>query len=179
LSRRVLDALLSMPERHRFTRGLVSWVGYRQEAIGYNREPRLAGETKYPLRKMWRLAVDAITSFSTKPLQFAGIAGAVTVLLGLGLLAAGAWPLFAGEAVDGMLLLTGWMTLIGGTQLLGQGIMGEYIGRISEQSKGRPLFLIESVLQFDAAGNRIGGAQEDEEEAIQPFRWSVAARERA
>ena len=179
MSRRVLEALLAMPERHRFTRGLVSWVGYRQEAISYKREARFAGETKYPLRKMWRLAVDAITSFSTKPLQFAGIAGMVTVLLGLGLLTAGAWPLLLGSAVDGLLLLAGWMTLLGGTQLLSQGILGEYVGRISEQSKERPLFLIDSVLRFDSTGRQIGTTHEDEEEAIQPYRWTETARESA
>ncbi len=172
MSRRVVDVLLAMPERHRFVRGMVSWIGFRQESLPYNREARFAGETKWPMRKLWRLAIDAITSFSMKPLQFAGIAGMITVLLGLGLLTAGVVPLLAGGAIDGMLLLAGWMTLIGGTQLLSQGILGEYVGRLSEQSKGRPLFLIDSVLRFDAAGQRIGNTKEDEEEALQSYRWN-------
>ncbi len=149
ISRRVLETFLTMPERPRFIRGMMSWIGYRQEPIMYNRDARFAGYTKYPFRQMWRLAVDAITGFSTKPLQFSGIAGVLTVLLGIGLLVAGVVPFFTNGAVEGLTLLAGWLTVIGGVQLLGQGVMSEYIGRLSEQSKGRPLFLIESVLRFD------------------------------
>jgi dolichol-phosphate mannosyltransferase len=99
---------------------------------------------------MIRLALDAITSFSTRPLHLASWAGVVTIILGLAMLGFGTARWIGGES-DATLLVLGWLTLLGGVQLLGQGILGEYVGRLGEQSKGRPLFLIESVERFDPA----------------------------
>lgn len=145
ISRRVLDVLLAMPERHRFMRGMVSWVGYRQEPILYDRDARFAGETKYPLRKMWKLAVDGITSFSTRPLQWSATAGFLVAFVGLILLGIG-----VGRWFDGTMILAGWLTCLAGTHLISQGILGAYVGRISEQGKGRPLFLIERIERYQS-----------------------------
>lgn len=146
MSRRALDLLLAMPEQHRFIRGMVSWIGFRQAALPYEQNKRLSGETKYPLKKMIAFATDAITSFSIVPLRIA-----VWVGLGFALLSVPA----------GLYVLTSWilnntvprwtsvMTLLlmmGGIQMLIIGVLGEYLGRIYMQSKHRPLFIIEEVL---------------------------------
>lgn len=150
ISRRVLEALLAMPERHRFIRGMVSWIGFHQEAILYDRDPRFAGETKYPLRKMWRLAVDAVTSFSTQPLHFAGYLGVALLLASTALLGGSLVQGLTGAAVDQLLVQLGAMGFLGGVQLMGLGVLGTYLGRLCEQSKGRPLFLIERVERHQA-----------------------------
>jgi len=144
MTRRVLDVLLAMPERHRFLRGMVSWVGFRQEPILFDRDPRFAGQTHYPFKKMWKLAVDAVTGFSTRPLAWVGKAGALTLPVGLALSAAGLLGWGRDHPTTG-LTTTGWLTALAGLQMIGLGILGEYVGRISEQGKGRPLFLIESI----------------------------------
>jgi len=152
MSRRVLDVLLAMPERHRFIRGMVSWIGFRQEPLLYDRDPRFAGETKYPLRKMLRFAVDAITGFSVKPLAFASLAGAGTSLVSSILFAAALASWLAGGTSGGWLAALAVATLLGGVQLLALGVMGEYLGRLYEQSKGRPLFLIERIVRQEETG---------------------------
>ena len=151
ISRRVLEALAAMPERHRFIRGMVSWVGFRQEPIRYDRDARAAGETKYPFRKMLRFALDAVTSFSTKPLALAGLLGLATAGVGFTLLCytLGSWIL--GGTVSGWASLMTAMAFFSSVQLLVLGILGEYLGRLYEQSKGRPLFLIEQVVRADEA----------------------------
>jgi dolichol-phosphate mannosyltransferase len=149
ISRRVLDVLLAMPERHRFLRGMVSWVGYRQEALPYDRDPRYAGETKYPYRKLWKLALDGVTAFSVKPRALGGLLGAATVLLAL-LLGVGAlagWV--AGSASCGWLGLLAGVAMLSGVQLLFLGVIGAYLGRLYEQSQGRPLFLIDRVVRAE------------------------------
>lgn len=145
MSRRVVDTLLAMPERHRFIRGMVSWIGYRQEPLLYDRDPRFAGETKYPLRKMLKLAADGITAFSIVPLRLASWLGIVTSLAGaaFSLAALIAW---LGNGPAGWLGLVAVLMLLGGAQLIGLGIMGEYVGRLYEESKGRPLFLIDNII---------------------------------
>jgi len=145
LSRRALDALLSMPERHRFLRGMVSWVGFRQEAFLYDRDPRHAGTTKYPLRKMLRLALDAVTSFSTRPLRLATILGGLTGLFGLGLLIYVFVSYLVGRTVGGWTSLLGTVAILGSIQLFILGLQGAYLGRLYEEAKGRPLFIIESI----------------------------------
>ena len=146
MSRRVADALAAMPERHRFVRGMVAWLGFRQEAVDYDRDPRLAGETKYPLRKMLRFATDAVTSFSTKPLRLATYLGSALAFV--------VTPLILGYALVSYLFFSiepGWtslictLTLLGGVQLLVMGIHGEYLARLFEQGQGRPLYLIREV----------------------------------
>jgi dolichol-phosphate mannosyltransferase len=145
MSRRALDVLLAMPERHRFIRGMVSWIGFRQEAILYDRAPRFAGRTKYNYRKMIRFALDAITGFSVRPLQLASLAG-----FGFGLLAAVvlAYAFFGwafSRTVSGWTSLIAVVALLGSVQLFVLGIIGEYLGRLYVQSQGRPLFIIERI----------------------------------
>jgi len=145
MSRRALDVLLAMPERHRFIRGMVSWIGFRQEAILYDRAPRFAGRTKYNYRKMTRFALDAITGFSVRPLQLASLAG-----FGFGLLAAVvlAYAFFGwafSRTVSGWTSLIAVVALLGSVQLFVLGIIGEYLGRLYVQSQGRPLFIIERI----------------------------------
>jgi polyisoprenyl-phosphate glycosyltransferase len=146
ISRRVLDLFLAMPERQRFIRGMISWLGFRQVPVLYDRDARYAGETKYPLRKMVRLAVDAVTSFSTRPLVLASVLGLLfsTVAFGMLVYALVAWAFF--DTVAGWTSQMVVVTLLGGIQLLVLGIQGEYIGRLYEQAKGRPLFLIDEVV---------------------------------
>ncbi len=150
MSRRALDALLAMPERHRFIRGMVSWIGFRQVPLLYDRQPRFAGTTKYPLRKMLRFAADAITAFSVKPLALASWVGGLTALFALGLLAYsfGSWLGWIGGKVEpGWTSLMAAIAILGSVQLLVLGILGEYLGRMYEQAKGRPLYLIADIVR--------------------------------
>jgi dolichol-phosphate mannosyltransferase len=142
LDRRALNALLSMGERNRFLRGMTVWVGFRQTAMHYDRDPRHAGETKYPLRKMLRFSLDAIASFSHLPLQiatylgflFAGVAFiAIPIVIILK---------FTGGYLPGFGAVTILILLIGGLQLIALGLIGEYVGRIYDESKRRPLYIV-------------------------------------
>jgi dolichol-phosphate mannosyltransferase len=149
MTRRSLDVLLAMPERHRFTRGMVSWIGFRQVPMLYDRQPRLLGETKYPFRKMFRFALDAITAFSVKPLMLASLGGVASALLALAL---GAYSIIAyirGSTVVGWTSLMTVITFLSSVQLLVLGVIGEYLGRMYEQVKGRPLFIIDQVFRSD------------------------------
>jgi dolichol-phosphate mannosyltransferase len=148
ISRRVCDLVLAMPERHRFIRGMVSWVGYRQDAILYDRDARFAGETKYPLHKLVALAVDGIISSSLKPLAFATVIGVIAASIGLLLLiyALYSW-LFVGRTPQGWASLLITVVVMGGLQLMVLGIMGEYLGRIHEQTRGRPIFMVDAVVR--------------------------------
>ncbi len=145
LSRRALDVINRMPEQHRFLRGMVSWIGFRQEPLLYDRDPRYAGRTKYPLSRMLRLAIDAITSFSTKPLRLAGVAALLFALFGVGLLIYAGVSWFAGDPISGWTSLIGAMALLGSIQLVVLAVLGVYLGRLYEQAKGRPLFVIEDI----------------------------------
>jgi len=149
MSRRVVDALQRLPERHRFLRGMVSWVGYNQTGVEYDRDVRLSGQTKYPLPKMMRFAVDGITSFSDIPLRFASYFGfAVSVVAFVYALVVIVDKLFG---VNPPAYTPGWASTIvavvflGGVQLISLGILGEYLGRIYDEVKGRPLYLIDDV----------------------------------
>ena len=150
MDRRVVEALRQMPEQDRFLRGMVSWVGFRQIAVPYRRDARFAGVSKYPLRRMLRLAADAIVSFSLMPLRFASCAGLAT--LAVGLLTALA---VIGLAVFGRASLsTGSLALIAvlvlsGVQLLSVGLLGEYVSRIYRQVQGRPLYIVREALGFE------------------------------
>ena len=144
LDRRALDALLSMRERNRFLRGMTVWVGYRQAAVPYTRDARYAGVTKYTLPKMLRFSLDAISSFSHRPLQLATLLGFV-----ISTLAFIAIPLvillrILGSYLPGFSSLTIAVLLLGGIQLIAIGIIGEYVGRIYDEVKGRPLYLVRS-----------------------------------
>lgn len=147
MSRQVVLALRSLKETHRFVRGMVTWVGFRQTAVYYDRPARFAGETHYPFRKMLRFAIDGITSFSVVPLKIATwlgiVAGALGVMVAL-------WAfyvkLFNQEAVPGWATLMIAVALASSAQLLMTGILGEYIGRIYEEVKRRPLYLVGEIV---------------------------------
>lgn len=152
MSRRVVNVLRQMPERHRFIRGMVSWAGYRQTSIKYDRPERFAGSTKYPLRKMISFAADGILSFSIKPLQLSialGLVAAGFALLGIGY--ALFMRLFTSTWVEGWTALMIAVLFIGGVQLLCLGILGEYVGRIYSEVKRRPLYVVAETVGFDEA----------------------------
>jgi polyisoprenyl-phosphate glycosyltransferase len=146
VTRPVVDALRQLPESHRFVRGLFAWLGFNQVALPYVRQERFAGETKYPLKRMLRLAVDAITGFSTVPLRAAlwlAVLGFI-VALGVGAYAIGSWLFFS--TVRGWSSIIGVIALFASAQLLCLAILGEYIGRMFVQSKGRPLAIVRQVV---------------------------------
>lgn len=147
MSRRVLSVLNSMPEEHRFVRGMVSWIGFRQVPIDYARDRRTRGSSGYPLRKMLRLAMDAVTSFSTRPLRLASLLGLSFSVLGMiGVVwSLGAW--LAGATLPGWTSVMVVVLVMGGVQLAVIGILGEYVGRIYMEVKRRPLYVIEEVFQ--------------------------------
>ncbi len=147
ISRRALDLLNAMPEHHRFIRGMVSWIGLPQTPMMYDRAVRFTGETKYPLRKMIRFALDAITGFSIKPLRVASYLGIATGIGGAALIiyVTGAW--MAGDAVPGWTSLMCITLVLGSIQLLVAGLMGEYLGRLYLESKQRPLFIIQDIVR--------------------------------
>jgi hypothetical protein len=146
MSRRVVDVLAAMPERQRFIRGMVCWVGGRQVALPYERHARHAGTSKYPLRKMARFALDAITSFSTIPLRLASYLGIAATALASLLLLFTLWRWLTGATVVGWASLMTAIVLFSAVQLIVLGIMGEYIGRLLQETKARPLFLVDTVL---------------------------------
>ena len=143
MDRKVVDVLKTMRERHRFPRGMSAWVGFRQIGVEYKRAARFAGETKYPFRKMLKLALNAITGFSYLPLQIAtyfGFISAGIAIIGI--------PIVIALRVSGSPQLTGQATtliavlFLGGVQLISLGILGEYVGRLYDEAKGRPLYIV-------------------------------------
>lgn len=144
LSRRALAALRTMSEQHRFVRGMVGWIGFETAEIEYERRPPAGGRSKYPVRRMVRLAMDAAVSFSTFPLRltfvFAGLLS--LVVLAYVVHAAVNWLIFGAEMVPGWMSLLMSIMAFGALNLVCIGIMGEYVGRIYEQTKGRPLYLV-------------------------------------
>ena len=151
LDRRALDALLSMRERNRYLRGMTSWVGFTQTAVPYHRDARHAGETKYPIRKMIRFALDAIASFSHAPLQIATVAGFVFAALAfLAIPIAVVFRIF-GEFVPGVTTTVVAVLLLGGIQLMAIGMIGEYVGRIYDEVKRRPLYVVRARANVAAA----------------------------
>jgi len=145
MSRRALDAFLSLPEQARFIRGMVAWVGFRQVPFAYDRHERFAGETNYPLGKMIRLALDAVTGFSTAPLRLASHAGLVLTGLSLLLFVYIAIGFFTGSAVAGWTSTMLVVVLLGAVQMFVLGMIGEYLGRLYVESKRRPLYLVADV----------------------------------
>jgi len=147
LGRPVVLTMRALRERHRFVRGLVAWVGFRQTAVRYDREARFAGTTKYPFTKMLRFAIDGITSFSTFPLRLATWLG---VLAGLVAVGTGVWAFVVKFFASG--IVPGWTTIMilvafaASAQLLVMGVLGEYIGRIYEEIKRRPLYVVDRIV---------------------------------
>jgi dolichol-phosphate mannosyltransferase len=164
MDRRVVDALLAMPERDRFVRGMVSWIGFSQLAVPYRRAARHAGTTKFSLIKMIRFAMDGIVSFSILPLRLATWIGfAASAIAILGILVAILERIFGVEG-----LVKGWASLViavlflGGVQLICMGIIGEYVGRIYGESKRRPLYVVRERMGFQAQTPRISLAHRQE-----------------
>jgi dolichol-phosphate mannosyltransferase len=151
LSRRALDALLTMRERNRYLRGMTSWVGFTQTAVPYEREARHAGETKYPIRKMIHFALDAIASFSNVPLQLATVAGFVCAMVAfLAVPVAIAFRIFD-QFLPGVTTTVVAVLLLGGIQLMAIGLIGEYVGRIYDEVKRRPLYIVRDRANVGAA----------------------------
>jgi glycosyltransferase involved in cell wall biosynthesis len=146
MTRRVLDLLLGMPERHRFIRGMVAWIGGKQVPLLYDRKPRLAGESKYPLAKMVRFAADAITAFSVVPLMASMTIGWVMAAVGFAFFVYSMVGWALGMNLPGWTSLMAAVGLLGGMQFLMLGIIGAYLGRLYDQAKGRPLFLIRDIV---------------------------------
>lgn len=146
LNRKALDHLNAMPERYRFIRGMVSWIGLRQTAFHYHRQARFAGETHYPLRKMMMLAMDAMTSFSIVPLRFASHLGMGFGLIGLLTLGYTLFAWLSGDTLPGWTSLAAIVLILGSVQLLVLGIFGEYLGRMYMETKRRPLYIINEIV---------------------------------
>ncbi|HTY95759.1 MAG TPA: glycosyltransferase family 2 protein [Solirubrobacteraceae bacterium] len=155
LDRAALDALLTMTERSRFLRGMTVWVGFNQTAVSYERDARTAGETKYTLRKMLRFSLDAITSFSHMPLQLATYAGMLSA--GVAFIAIPVVVLLRvlGSYLPGFGSITIAILLLGGIQLIALGVIGEYVGRIYDEVKHRPLYIVREELNRPSGPSRM------------------------
>ncbi len=146
MNRKAVAAFRRLTEHHRFTRGMVAWLGFRQVGVPYLRAPRHSGTTKYPLKMMLRLASDGITSFSYLPLQLATwVGGAVSVVAFLGL-AAAIIAKAAGAALPWVWVALAGLALLGGVQLVALGLLGEYVGRVFDEAKRRPLYLVQETV---------------------------------
>ncbi len=148
LDRKVVDVMGKMRERHRFLRGMVSWVGFKQVGVEYDRKKRFAGKTKYPFRKMLRLALNAITGFSYFPLQLATYIGFISASISILAIPVVAYLRLSNqEALLGQATTLIAVLFLGGVQLVTLGILGEYIGRIYDEAKGRPLYVVSEAPQ--------------------------------
>lgn len=147
ITRDVCSQLLGMKEQNRFIRGMVSWVGFNQTPILYDRDERFAGETKYPFRKMVKFAVDAITGFSSSPLKVAGYTSLFFFILAFGFILYAIIGKLYFEVEQGWASLIGVVSLLGAAQLLVLGVLGEYIGRLYIESKSRPLYIVKNIFK--------------------------------
>ena len=153
ITRRVLDLLTAMPERHRFVRGMVAWIGGRQVPLPYDRKARVAGESKYPLARMIRFAADAITAFSIVPLMASMTIGWVMATVGFAFFVYSIVGWAMGHTLPGWTSLMAAVGLLGGMQFLMLGIIGAYLGRLYDQSKGRPLYMIRDIVGGPSPGS--------------------------
>ena len=154
LSRRALDVLNSMPEQHRFVSGMISWIGFKQVPLAYERHARFAGETKYPFATMLALAFDAITGFSVRPLKIASYFAGFFGLAGLLLFLYALYSWVAHDTVEGWTSLIMVVVILGSANMLVLGVIGEYLGRLYMDSKQRPLFLIDRVVRGSEKAGR-------------------------
>ena len=151
VDRKVVEVINSLPEHNKFLRGLFSWVGFKQKAYEYERKERYAGKTKYPLKKMLKLAQDGIFSFSIKPLKIVGAMGILSVIISIMLFVYAVLS----YAFDWNNLVPGWtslmvtMTFIGGMILISLWMIGEYIGRIYDETKRRPEYIIDETINIE------------------------------
>ncbi|MDD4493729.1 MAG: glycosyltransferase family 2 protein [Eubacteriales bacterium] len=153
IDRKVCDALKKIGERNRYVRGLISWLGFRQTAVEFERQKRFAGETKYPFKKMMKFAFDAIASFSYKPLKLASISGIfISFFSFIYLIYVLIVRLFSGSIVPGWASFLAISLLFNGIILIILGIIGEYIGRIYDEAKGRPLYIVRETKNLHTEG---------------------------
>jgi dolichol-phosphate mannosyltransferase len=184
MSRRALDALQSLPEQSRFIRGMVAWIGFRQVPITYDRAERHAGETNYPLAKMMRLALDAVTGFSTAPLRFASHIGLWLVAASLLLLIYIAIGFLTGSAIQGWTSLMLVVVILGAVQMFVLGMIGEYLGRLYIEAKKRPLYIVSEIAGHAGGTARLGHVAHEAEDAAKapaaaPRKKRVAAKTEA
>ena len=173
MSRRALDALLALPEQARFIRGMVAWIGFRQVPIAYDRAERHAGETNYPLAKMMRLALDAVTGFSIAPLRFASHFGLWLVAASALLFIYIAIGFLTGSAVQGWTSLMLVVVVLGAVQMFVLGMIGEYLGRLYIEAKRRPLYIVSEIAGHAGGTPQLGHVAheaEDEQEKPSPKR---------
>ncbi len=149
--RKVVDVINSLPEHNKFLRGLFSWVGFKQTPLEYERKQRFAGKTKYPLKKMLKLASDGIISFSTKPLKILGAVGLISVIASIIILiyALISYIFNLNQLTAGWTSIMVTITFLGGIQLLSIWLISEYIGKIYDESKGRPEYIIDKKINID------------------------------
>ena len=144
MDRRIVNILKDMPERHRFVRGMISWIGFRQTSVFYERQKRYAGESKYPFLKMLKFGMDGILSFSNKPLMLAMLLGFISSFISIIVMGFIIWSrLYSNDWVKGWTALMFTTLFFGGVQLIAIGILGEYVGRIYVEAKGRPIYIID------------------------------------
>ena len=156
MSRRALDALLAMPEQARFIRGMVAWIGFRQLPFAYDRQERFAGETKYPLKKMLRFALDALTGFSSAPLKLASHAGLWLSFGSVILILYIAYAWATGRNIQGWTSLMLVVVVLGAIQMFVLALMGEYIGRLYNEAKRRPLYIVQEVAGGGPSDAKLG-----------------------
>ncbi|MFV0502808.1 MAG: glycosyltransferase family 2 protein [Lachnospirales bacterium] len=149
MDRKVVEAFNTMAEQNRFIRGMVSWTGFKQIPLFYHREKRYAGKTKYPLKKMVRFATNGIFSFSTKPLKIMSYIGTFSIITSLVLLIYSFIQGLIGAASSGWASIMVTVTFLGGTNLLAMGILGSYIGRIYDETRNRPIYIIDEEINID------------------------------
>ena len=159
MSRRALNVLLSMPERYRFIRGMVSWIGFPQTALLFERAPRSGGVTKYPFTKMALFALDAITSFTIRPLRAAFYLGLAIGTMAIIALVYVFISWLTGQSVAGWTSLMVVVLLLGSAQLFMIGLLGEYLGRLYMETKRRPLFIVEDVVCTDTRQQGVSESQ--------------------
>jgi dolichol-phosphate mannosyltransferase len=160
MDRQVVDTMKQMRERHRFIRGMTSWVGFSQTGVTYVRQERFAGETSYPLRKMLKFASDAITGFSYLPLQLATYLGfIVAALSGLGMIGVILARLIGQQPFFGQATTLVTVLFLGGVQLISLGIVGEYLGRIYDEVKNRPLYVVNQAVGFEKSPEALETAE--------------------
>lgn len=171
MSRRAVEALRQLRERHRFMKGLFGWIGFRQVAVSYRREPRAAGRSKFNAWKLWNFALEGITSFSTVPLRIATYLGLLTAcaafVYGAVIIAK---TLLYGEPVRGYPSLMSVVLFLGGVQLMAIGIIGEYLGRLYGESKQRPLYLIDDTIRIEptCVDHQCIGNDQSERQGLNP-----------
>ena len=160
ISRRALDVLLAMPEQARFIRGMVAWIGFKQVPILYDRDERFAGETKYPLSKMLKFAFDALTGFSSAPLKLASHAGLGLSIGSVVIVLFILYAWLAGRSIPGWTSLMFVVVVLGAVQMFVLALMGEYIGRLYNEAKRRPLYIVQEIAGAENREGRLGQVAE-------------------